>query len=383
MWSTDGHYYTVQLAALMMGFPQAQAYKLGAASEKPDSYVLSPSEMQERTTWVDGGLQQRYHALTGGYHGVELAITVYAILKTHSEQDLSDYLLHRFGDSYAHFDIENDRKGLTTYLTINQYVNSLDNFINSYLDENFEFLKATNLGDQVLSVLPFTKVKTAKSRAEIKKEFIDFMLSANHHSIFYTINSWQTLQDKILKSFPFHASQNPYQMYGETQLANCFTFGHASDGHDPDDIRKRKDLYLIYLDDLIELLSLKYNKNVSSQQKARIIGKFKRILEYSSQTPTDRLDAILSLEIELLKNPSANKVDFFIPIKYLAPNTSNINKQIVENVIGFNPSEDVKEQIDNLIKYFYASPDLSKEYVMGDVFPTSDGKAVKFTIFKK
>ena len=35
--------------------------------------------MMENVTWMIPRLQQRNHALTGGFHGVELAATAYAI----------------------------------------------------------------------------------------------------------------------------------------------------------------------------------------------------------------------------------------------------------------------------------------------------------------
>jgi len=381
-YTTDGHYYTIQLTALMMGFDPQKAYYLGVAAENPDSYAISPSEMQERATWADAGLQQRFHALTGGYHGVELAITAYAILKTHSEGDISEYLWHRFGDDFAHINMDYDGKGLTSYLSISQYVTALDNFINSYLANNFVFVDNMNVGDYIVGSLPFTKVRTTESKNVIIKEFIDYMLAANHASKFYNIDSWEDLQDKILKSFSFYAEQNSFKMYGTTQILPCWTLGHAFVGHEPDNIRDRKDLFLLYVNNLIDLLSIKYNKQISAQQKAKIIEKFSRIIEASSQTPTDRLDGILSFEIAILKNPDAKQITIYIPIKYLAPDLTGYEKQS-EKKAGFDPNKDTKEQTDNLARYISSDPDLSKIYVLGDAIPTSDGVAMKFTIFKK
>lgn len=62
--------------------------------------------MIENSTWKKAVLQQKYHALTGGYHGVELAITAYALLKTHTDEEPLMYLLHRLDDCFAHFDID-------------------------------------------------------------------------------------------------------------------------------------------------------------------------------------------------------------------------------------------------------------------------------------
>lgn len=134
-WTTDGHYYLFTYLGMLMGLDYDTAEQYGRWAEEPDTHVVTDEDisrgsvvmgnnvtvhladsvktgdMLENTTWMVGGLQQRYHALTGGFHGVELAATAYAL--THAtelgmEDDVKRYLLHRFGDCFAHFDISND-----------------------------------------------------------------------------------------------------------------------------------------------------------------------------------------------------------------------------------------------------------------------------------
>ena len=184
-WTTDGHYYLFTYLGMLMGLDYSEAEKLGRYAEEPDSHVITdddfterdvtlpngksfhlksgevimdddvvvkiPDEykigdMMENTTWAIGGYQQRNHALTGGYHGVELAATAYAI--THRDElgmqlDYEGYLLHRFGDVFAHFDIMNDATA------------SIDNFINDY----FKYMM---VGDEVIR----SDGKTIKMTAE-------------------------------------------------------------------------------------------------------------------------------------------------------------------------------------------------------------------------
>ncbi|MEE1259169.1 MAG: hypothetical protein U0K66_03185 [Paludibacteraceae bacterium] len=131
-YTTDGHFYLFTYLGLLLGVPYETAFDFGKWSENPDTHVFKDGDisvhvekqkidgeemdvyvvtgyragqMYERTTWLIGGLQQRYHALTKGYHGVELATTLYAILKLKNKDLIHDYLLHRFGDCFAHFNI--------------------------------------------------------------------------------------------------------------------------------------------------------------------------------------------------------------------------------------------------------------------------------------
>ena len=96
--------------------------------------------MAENTTWVIDELQQRNHALSSGYHGVELAVTAYAIKNAAQlgmKQDVQKYLLHRFGDVFAHFKYDGDEAKTKEELrnsekytdrSLSDYISALDYF---------------------------------------------------------------------------------------------------------------------------------------------------------------------------------------------------------------------------------------------------------------
>ncbi|MBR2369204.1 MAG: hypothetical protein IKA83_03510 [Paludibacteraceae bacterium] len=281
-WTTDGHYYTVQLIALMMGLDENTAFKLGQASENPDTEVHSNESMTERYTWATPGLQQKYHALTGGYHGVELAVTAYALLKTHTDEESLMYLLHRLGDCFAHFDIAHDKELLTMNVSLQQYISAIER----YLTEN----------------IPYKQ----------HKDWIDFMLEAKHGSLFINFISWERYRDDV-KSYLPSANQNKFVMYGENQ-SMCFTFGHTWDKTKPDHIVERKEVFLLYIKNIIEYISLKYQSNGSLYSKEEIINIFEAIIDVLKEKPSARLDAIFEYEIQKIKSKTKHPNYIYIPI---------------------------------------------------------------------
>ena len=313
-WTTDGHYYTVQLIALMMGLDEQTAFKLGQASENPDTRVYSNEFMTERITWMLPVLQQKYHALTGGYHGVELAITAYALLKTHTDDESLKFLLHRLGDCFAHFDIVHDKEPLTMNVSLQQYVDAID----SYLYEN----------------IPQNR----------HKEWIEFMLIANHTAKFED-KTYKEVKELVLPYLPT-ANQNKFVMYGEKQTL-CFTFGHADDNTTPDHIVERKKIFLLYIEYIIEYITLKYRTN-GLYSKDEIINRFEAIIDVLEDKPNARLDAIFAYETEKLKN---NNLESF-SIKYnLIGITSFPNVEDVLQEYLIRTDKDVTLEIINFINY--------------------------------
>jgi hypothetical protein len=268
-WTTDGHYYTVQLIALMMGLDEQTAFKLGQASENPDTEVHSNESMTERYTWATPVLQQKYHALTGGYHGVELAITAYALLKTHTDDESLMYLLHRLGDCFAHFDIAHDKEPLTMNVSLQQYVDAID----SYLYEN----------------IPQNR----------HKEWIEFMLIANHTAKFED-KTYKTINELVLPYLPI-ANQNKFIMYGNDQNWYCLTDGHKNNETIPDHIVQRKEIFLLYIESLIDFIAIKH-KTTGVYTKQEILEKFTAIIEVLAEKPNARLDAVFEYEIAKIKS---------------------------------------------------------------------------------
>ncbi|NDV79477.1 hypothetical protein [Dysgonomonas sp. 511] len=343
MWTTDGHFYTLDLLGNLLGLPANISERLGFFSEYPDSEVHNIQNMEEKDTWMIGEKQQRYHALTGGYHGVEVAITTYALMKSHkkSESDLL-YLYHRFGDDFAHFNIEHDEEGLTTPTNLLDYAIAYENYVSNWIDKNIKtypkdtdfskYFISTPTGNQPLSLFPNYVVFDSNNMSYISKYtkdelvrgFTDFMLGGIHGSTFASI-SWEQAQEEILKILPY-AIQNKFKMYGEGQC-NTFTLGHAKDGSAPDQILGRKNIYLHYLDQLIQLLNGTYSLNITNQKKTEIKKKFEEILNHFSSTDDreKRIDGILAYENAKLLNKNSLNLKVYIPIKY--PNWKNISKR--------------------------------------------------------
>lgn len=313
-WTTDGHYYTVQLIALMMGLDEQTAFKLGQASENPDTRVHSNEFMTERITWMLPVLQQKYHALTGGYHGIELAITAYALLKTHTDDESLKFLLHRLGDCFAHFDIVHDKEPLTMNVSLQQYVEAIDRYLYENIHQNRH------------------------------KEWIEFMLRANHAANFEG-KTYKEIKELVLPYLPT-ANQNKFVMYGEKQTL-CFTFGHADDNTTPDHIVERKKIFLLYIEYIIEYITLKYRTN-GLYSKDEIINKFEAIIDVLEDKPNARLDAIFAYETEKLKN---NNLESF-SIKYnLIGITSFPNVEDVLQEYLIRTDKDVTLEIINFINY--------------------------------
>ena len=128
MWTTDGHFYILRYVGLCMGMSKDEAFKLASYAEEPDSHVykentvnvikqnsdgsllietIENEKMFERLTWLIPGQQETNHALTQGFHGVEFAATTYAILKLKDMDAIQRFLLHRFGDCFAHMNMWN------------------------------------------------------------------------------------------------------------------------------------------------------------------------------------------------------------------------------------------------------------------------------------
>jgi hypothetical protein len=329
-WTTDGHFYTLRLIALMMELDEATALKLGKAAEEPDSHVVNEKNMEERDTWLVGGLQQKYHALTGGYHGVELAATAYALTKTHTDDASLFYLLHRFGDCFAHFEISNDNKLLTTTVQLKDYISAIDN----YIDKQFIFVPvglkiATPYGmaemgkNMIFNTMESGVIQTCMSKEYLTKQIVEYFIQTQHtrETSQAMPNLWgisrNTMEKNILKELP-QASQNEFRMYGESDgVLGCFTEGHRADGTTPDIITEREKLYLFYVAKTIELLSIKYGKKVNNVD---IENKIAAIVKFAKSIGAERIDGLLAFETAKILTKNKKEIVFAIPIKYLINN---------------------------------------------------------------
>ena len=430
-WTTDGHYYTVQLIALMMGLDEETALKLGQASEDPDTKVLSNEFMIEKYTWATPVLQQKYHARTGGYHGVELAITAYALLKTHTDDESLEFLLHRLGDCFAHFDIAHDKEELTKNVSLQQYVDAIERYLNENIPvhlhkdwiefmlvakhgslfsversakevfygiltgmpvekthlvltkietlrkntSNDVFGKLTNfllssMGDGISFfgelwkdicyhalkicnsedlnlILGYMKELGSEFKPKFHKDIVDFMLSKNSKKVISKMRTYEQMRDDLLIYLP-SANQNNFKMYGEVQNY-CFTMGHADD-KTPDHIVERKQIFLLYIESIIDYISLRYQTN-GVYSKQEIIDRFSAIIDVLAEKPNARLDAVFAYESEKMKNISINKTPIVIN-SYLISITSfpNIKDGLRHYLNKIDKNLDVKSE--NVLNYY-------------------------------
>jgi hypothetical protein len=97
---TDGHYWTVYLAALMTG--HSNASELAYYAELPDHRMSNRGDaIQATNTWMFVDWQVDVHALTGGSRVMEVRNSEIGYFKAKTARQ-QGYALHRYGDSYAH-----------------------------------------------------------------------------------------------------------------------------------------------------------------------------------------------------------------------------------------------------------------------------------------
>ncbi len=107
-YQTDGHYGTVYLIGLMLGLENAE--ELALFAELPDNEIKGPIA-GIRTTWFDPDLQKLIHSLTYGFHSKEEFETSVILLQPSiNDPKLIGYLIHRYGDTFAHTRLEDSLK---------------------------------------------------------------------------------------------------------------------------------------------------------------------------------------------------------------------------------------------------------------------------------
>lgn len=305
---------------------------------------VNVGDMLENTTYLIGGMQQRNHALTGGYHGVELAFTAYAILNAKDldmKKDVNDYLLHRFGDVFAHFGIEYDSKGLKEDVSLLDYTNRLLDFFRSnlqtsisigktesYIGDGYITLKEEgvyfingkfystydpNKTEQIIIKSILTADSQIKRYGNIKSDDLEklvnnwankvddsFMNSENlinFHSTklsekeknrvresFRKIVSHEELQEFFLEwlnsSAYCDAIQNNNVMYGDqVTCVSKYTSGHGDDSSVPDNILARPNLFMYYVKLVTELYPW-LSSSAKLNTKNDPVKKIKKIVDW-------------------------------------------------------------------------------------------------------
>jgi hypothetical protein len=335
--ATDGHYHTMRLLALLLDIDEKTVEKLAEYAENPDSKVFSSAEMQERYTWAEPELQQQYHVLTGRTHGVELALTTYALKQAYAsgDEEAKSYLWHRFGDCFGHIklastNIEFKNVPLTNYWkAVEDFMNAINIVVTNPIDITVGFDPTVgnvvkNLEDmQIYYDAKQNCVYTTLTKEAAQKEILRQLLISYASDLEVSNSHYKwirvTAVEEINKRLPNNAPQNACEMYGRAGL----TLEHNSpDGSMPDDIGRRIHVYINYIQKLVEMLSQFYKISGNAEQ---VIAYMRPILEFADEYArsagaesevAQRLDGILAFQYELAKKPNANRWTFSIPLKF-------------------------------------------------------------------
>jgi len=336
----------------MMGLEPATAYRLAVEAEAPDSEVKSPWDMEEKYTYVDFSKQPLYHALSGKTHGVELAITTYALLRGFPEKENEKFLLHRFGDCFGHVKTKYDDKDIDP-IDLNLYVEAVEDALDNLLknvqqrfvgekiiipwndDKNKEIIMKENF---IVVDYYNSTIHTTVPQQSLKLYFIKQLFSRNNDipsEIFYLVNK---LQKDIQTKLPKNINQNKWEMYP-------LITGHMLEGEAVDAINRRKNMFYYYVESLCYIIEKKHNGTNGKSA----LNKVKEIVEFGEKTDTIRYDAILAFEIAKVLKPNQNEYSIGIPVKYNPERTLNLLEGLADSKNKFE--EDANRQLGWLNKY--------------------------------
>jgi hypothetical protein len=280
-YETDGHYSTVYLVSLLLGLDEATAFELAYWTEYPDTKIHNSTQFEMNDTWKSINHQQETHSLTGGFHGTEELLTALEFLYT----DINDKkqlgrLLHRFGDTYAHTDLDNSKNWeQESEINIKDHLEPWAKYINEAIKiEGLKFLIDEPIQKKYLK----------------DKNFEDYLSEI-----------W--LRDKTSK----------FKMYGN----KFYTLQHLiKHGSEPDFIIVRPNWYLMYVKNLARIIAYKYNKQEINSFNIDVFIKMTNYLKKNS-IKTRTLKGIIDYEIA----KKLNKNEVIVPVFY-----SNTGAAIVD-----------------------------------------------------
>jgi hypothetical protein len=119
-----GHYYTTYFVSLAAGFDPHTALRNSVFAQMPDEVSALDAKYQGISAATETGpgilvswanferdlIQRGLHALTGGSSEQERSRTQKALRSTNPGSMEFGFLVHRFGDTYAHTELDDDKK---------------------------------------------------------------------------------------------------------------------------------------------------------------------------------------------------------------------------------------------------------------------------------
>lgn len=308
LWETDGHFSTVYLIALQLGMSDTDARNLAIAAEDPDTDInFKTKEYIVDDTWANGSLQKIYHTLNGGFHGVEEFLTALGIMSTPtSDLKTLGFLIHRFGDTYAH----------TRLRSINPSdLNKLD-IVGVKVEDGISQGEADILQKLMLSwqnVSSGIIENKVPEWMQLINEYVRKYGGNLDYGLVYKTSVWVNsrgervkLSDFLVDVYKVYA-QNPtkngkLRLYG---CSDCFmTLEHATlDGGMADYIFVRGNWYLSYVKNLAALLKYKFNLPGKID-----IDVFQRMVNYVT---TNKCSMRGVIDVEIALQNKKNNVDIY------------------------------------------------------------------------
>jgi len=413
-WTTDGHYYLFTYLCLLLGLDPSTAQQYGVWAEAPDTEIDGNGVFVENTTWLQPYLQQQFHALTGGYHGVELAATLYALHKLKTDPyyidpltnnifkgkstDNRQFLFHRFGDCFAHCRIDEESITNSAKIKNDVYIKAIEKYVDkvyvyekrpsdTIIYKNGKFRTSYNketFTRGVVNAIILSQDIVYRGKLEYWSEIVSkaaniaFMLEngtlfvaslgydvASKGSVLAAIDEkicptdtkgletiWNGLLE-ILGSNDINASK----MYGGA-ANKCFAFteGHAYPGAEVDAICQRPNLFKYYVNSAIDLLCDVAGGNRS--KKSYAYKSVASIVDWASESykknkTKNRLDGVFAFLIAYDQNErtSSKTVEVKIPIKYLTPKANDFERIVNIVLSSFDDlTENFSKQADEQLE---------------------------------
>lgn len=332
-YETDGHYSTVYLTCLMLGMDNQLAQQLATATEAPDTTMHSAIKYELNDTWANRFHQLNTHSLTNGFHGSDELITALLFLYTESSKiNELGRLLHRYGDTYAHTELNNT--------------------------EDWDNIKKVNVDEHTLSW-------TYKINTIVKEGGFKFLSSEDLQKKYLAGKTFKEYLDEVYLNDKMHPSDS-FKMYGDVNGFIGFFFGitteHAMtpDGSTPDYIYIRPKWYLTYVENLAYLLSIKFNLDIEGFKKEFVV--FERMVTFVKKMSCSMKGII---DYEITKHLGFNQ--FFVPVYYASGDRAaagidgiksdylQIAKDIVQNTKSYLKERGISEK--NIIVREILNPD--------------------------
>ena len=240
------------------------------------------------------------------------------------------YLLHRFGDVFAHMEIENDKEGFVYQnISLMQYISALDNYFKQKLSHIIYDKSIDKIVDR--SGIVNITVKTSLTEDDIIWRMLQSIFKSKDDEIILDLDpepyflessfSYDEIKEEILTELQKELGKLPQldnYMYGMIDN-DVFTFGHMFAGTKVDNILNRLPLFEYYVSYTIQLFELMGLNKKNITYEADVEPLITAVKKVAGERTDLKLDGIFALHIYLERIKSGEKIESFnIPVKTLS-----------------------------------------------------------------